>query len=127
MDTIAMIGSPAARGAVASAACAWRACVARASAVNAVSAATVASVTMPAGRRYRVATVDCAVANRLTIHCSVEISVRAYVDQVPDRDSWKLTAATVTSKGGGASRSETCQRRPFGRKGTSERGHTNFR
>jgi hypothetical protein len=27
-------------------------------------------------------------------------SVRAWVDQVSDRDSWKLTAATITGKGG---------------------------
>ena len=27
-------------------------------------------------------------------------SVRAYVNQVSDRDSWKLTAATIIGKGG---------------------------
>jgi hypothetical protein len=64
-----MIGSPAGRGAVAS----WgwgRACFGAASAVSAVNAATVASVTMAAGRQWHIATVDCAVANRLTISCS---------------------------------------------------------
>ena len=48
-----------------------RACgAAMASAVRAVSAATATSVTTPGGRQCRIATVDCAVANRLTIACS---------------------------------------------------------
>ena len=46
IDTIAMIGSPAARGAVASVVGAGRACLAAASAVSAASAAIAASVTM---------------------------------------------------------------------------------
>jgi hypothetical protein len=50
-----------------------------------------------------------------------EISVRAYVDQVSDRDSWKLTAATITGKGGMRARSETCRRRLLARQ--SESGH----
>src|ERR1019366_8756116 len=69
-DTIAMIGSPASRGAVASLGGAGRGCLAAASAVSAVSAAIAASVTMAAGPQRRIATVDCAVANRLTIPCS---------------------------------------------------------
>ena len=55
-----------------------------------------------------------------------EISVRAYVDQVSDRDSWKLTAATITGKGGMRDRSETfVPRSPPGPKETrqSESGH----
>src|SRR5450759_4435970 len=94
-----MIGSPASRGAVASLGGAGRGCLAAASAVSAVSAAIAASVTMAAGPQRRIATVNCAVANRLT-PAPVEISIRAYVDQVSDRDSWKLTGATITGKGG---------------------------
>jgi hypothetical protein len=60
-----MIGSPAARGAVASWGCA---CFGAASAVSAVTANT--NVAMAAGRQCHIATVDCAVANRLAILCS---------------------------------------------------------
>jgi 5,10-methenyltetrahydromethanopterin hydrogenase len=58
-----MIGSPAARGAVASVGGAGRACLAAASAVSAASAAIAASVTM-AGRRLRIAKVDRVVVSR---------------------------------------------------------------
>jgi len=54
IDTIAMIGSPASRGAVASLVGAGRACLAMASAVSAASVAIAASVTMvgnPMSRR----------------------------------------------------------------------------
>src|SRR4029077_6095156 len=58
IDTIAMIGSPAARGAVVSAGGAGRAGVARGSPASAVTAATVANVTMAAGRQWHIATMD---------------------------------------------------------------------
>src|SRR5437660_213171 len=84
-----MIGSPASRGAVASlGGGAGRADRATASAFSAVSAAIAASVTMAGGRQRRIATVDCAVVNRFTMPCPVEMPVRACVDQVSDRDFW---------------------------------------
>ena len=61
IETIAMIGSPASRGAVASVVGAGRDCLAATSAVGAASAAIAASVTMTVNPRRRVATVDCAV------------------------------------------------------------------
>jgi hypothetical protein len=64
IDTIAMIGSPASRGAVASVAGAGRASLAAAPAVSAVSAAIAASVTTAGIPERRLATVDCAVMNR---------------------------------------------------------------
>jgi hypothetical protein len=69
IDTIAMIGSPASRGAVASVGGAGRACLAAASAVSAVSAAIAASVTMAGGPQRRIAAVDCAIVNRFTMPC----------------------------------------------------------
>jgi hypothetical protein len=66
IDTIAMIGSPASRGAVASVVGAGRDCLAAASAVGAASAAIAASVTMTGSRQRRVATVDCAVMSSLS-------------------------------------------------------------
>jgi hypothetical protein len=86
IDTIAMIGSPASRGAVASVVGAGRAsvvgagraCLAAASAVSA-AAAIAASVTMAGPPQRCVATVDCAVMNRfITMPCP---AVRACVDQ----------------------------------------------
>jgi len=62
IDTIAMIGSPASRGAVASVVGAGRDCLAAASAVGGASAAIAASVTMTG--IPHVATVDCVVMNR---------------------------------------------------------------
>ena len=58
IDTIAMIGSPASRRAVASLVGAGRACLAAASALSAVSAAIAASVTMATNPQRRFATVD---------------------------------------------------------------------
>src|SRR3984893_8861656 len=81
-----MIGSPASRGAIASVGGAGRACLAPASTVSAVSAATAASVTMAGGPQRRMATVDCAVLNRVTMLSPVEMPLRACVDQVSDRD-----------------------------------------
>jgi hypothetical protein len=86
IDTIAMIGSPASRGAVASVGGAGRACLAAASAVSAVRAAIAASVTMTGDPQCRIAPVDCAVLNRFTMPCPVEMPVRACADQVSDRD-----------------------------------------
>src|SRR5258706_14492158 len=88
MDTIAMIGSPASRGAVASVGGGGRACPAAASAVSAARGAIAASVTMVGGPQRRIATVDCAVVNRFTMPTPVELPVRACVDQVSDRDFW---------------------------------------
>jgi len=69
IDTIAMTGSPASRGAVASVVGAGRACLAAASAVSAASAAIAASVTMAGTPQRRVATMDCAVMTRFTMPC----------------------------------------------------------
>src|SRR5436190_24110547 len=66
-----MIGSPAARGAVASVGGAERAGPAAASGLNAVSAAIAASVTMAGGPQRRIAKVDCTVVNRFTMPCLV--------------------------------------------------------
>src|SRR6185312_10722171 len=62
-----MIGSPASRSAVASMGGAGRACRAAASAVSTVSAAIAASVTMAGDPQRRIATVDCAGANRFAM------------------------------------------------------------
>src|SRR5665647_3434972 len=62
-----MIGSPASRGAVASLGGAGRGCLAAASAVSAVSAAIAASVTRAGGPQRRIARVNCAVVNRITM------------------------------------------------------------
>jgi 5,10-methenyltetrahydromethanopterin hydrogenase len=70
IDTIAMIGSPASRGAVASVGGAGRACLGAASAVSAVNAAIAASVIMAGARLPRIATVDRAVVNRFIMPCS---------------------------------------------------------
>ena len=64
IDTIAMIGSRASRGAVASVVGAGRACLAAVSAVSAASAAIAASGTTAGAPQRRVAMVDCAVMNR---------------------------------------------------------------
>ena len=79
IDTIAMSGSPALRGAVASVVGAGRpfaslvgagrACLAAASAVSGASAAVAVSITMAGTPQCRVATVDCAVINRFTLPC----------------------------------------------------------
>jgi hypothetical protein len=69
IDTIAMIGSPASRGAVASTGAALRACLAEAPAVSTVMAAIAASVTMAGGPHRRIATVDCAVVDRFAMPC----------------------------------------------------------
>src|SRR6478736_4285451 len=81
IDTIAMIGSPASRGAVASVGGAGRASLAAASTVSAASAAIAASVTMAGPPQRRISTVDCAVINRFTMPCPGQIPVRACVDQ----------------------------------------------
>jgi hypothetical protein len=86
IDTIAMIGSPASRGAVASVGGAERACLAAAPAVSAASAAIAASTTITEGPHRRIATVDCAVVNRFTMLSPVEMPLRACVEQVLDRD-----------------------------------------
>jgi len=64
IDTIAMIGSPASRGAVASVGGAGRACLAAAASV---SAAIAASATMADGTQRRIVTVDCAVVSRFAM------------------------------------------------------------
>src|SRR5258705_13878195 len=73
IDTIAMIASPAWRGAVASADCAgrafWAAASAGGAAVSAHSVARAASLTMAEGHHSRIAHVDSAVANRSVMPC----------------------------------------------------------
>src|SRR6202030_3361722 len=86
IDTIAMIGSPASRGAVASVDGAGRACLATAAALSAVRAAIAASGTMAGGPQRRIATVDCAAVNLFTMLSPIEMPLRACVDQVSDRD-----------------------------------------
>jgi hypothetical protein len=66
IDTIAMIGSPASRCAIASVVGAGRASLAAASVVSAASAAIAVSVTIAGTLHRRVATVDCAVMTRFT-------------------------------------------------------------
>ena len=67
IDTIAMIGSPASRGAVASVGGAGRACFAAAPVLSAASAASVTTAEAP--QRRRIAPVDCAVVSRSTMPC----------------------------------------------------------
>src|SRR5271157_1711719 len=73
IDTIAMIGSPASRGAAPSVVCsgrAWRgAASAGGAAVNAVRAAVAASVTIAGGAHRRTTSVDWAVVHRFVMLC----------------------------------------------------------
>src|SRR5215471_18518946 len=73
IDTIAMIGSPAFRGAAASGVCsgrAWRgAASAGGAAVSAVRAAAAASVTSAGGAHRRTTSVDRAVVHRFAMPC----------------------------------------------------------
>src|SRR6476469_9416557 len=75
IDTIAMIGSPAARGAASSVVCsgrAWRgAASAGGAAVSAVRAAVAASVTIAGGAHRRTTSVDWALVHRLVMPCPV--------------------------------------------------------
>src|SRR4051794_1588183 len=75
IDTIAMIGSPAARGAAPSVVCsgrAWRdAASAGGAAVSAVRAAVAASVTIAGGAHRRTTSVDWALVHRLVMPCPV--------------------------------------------------------
>src|SRR5271154_128991 len=80
IDTIAMMGSPASRGAVASVGTVGRALFAAASAgaaaVSAVNAAAAARVTMAEAPHRPAATVDCAVVNRFVIPAPVQMYPR---------------------------------------------------
>src|SRR4051794_29150022 len=67
IDTIAMIGSPASRGATASTGAFGRAGLAAASAQTGVSRASAASVTMAWELQRRIATVDRVVGNRIAM------------------------------------------------------------
>src|SRR5260370_15971370 len=73
IDTIAMIGSPATRGAAPSVVCsgrAWRgAASAGGAAVSAVRAAVAASVTIAGGAHRRATSVDWAVVHRFVMPC----------------------------------------------------------
>src|SRR5262245_24992163 len=73
IDTIAMIGSPASRGATASVICsgrAWRgAASAGGAAVSAVRAAVAASVTIAGSAHRRTTSVDWAVVHRFAMPC----------------------------------------------------------
>src|SRR6266851_4938206 len=73
IDTIAMIGSPARRGAAPSVVCsggAWRgAAPAGGAAVSAVRAAVAASVTIAGGAHRRTTSVDWAVVHRFVMPC----------------------------------------------------------
>ena len=73
IDTIAMIGSPASRGAAPSVVCSGRAWRGAASAggatVSAVRAAVAASVTIAEGAHRRITSVDWAVVHRFVMPC----------------------------------------------------------
>src|SRR3954447_4489031 len=75
IDTIAMIGSPAARGAAPSVVCsgrAWRGgASAGGAAVSAVRVAVAASVTIAGGAHRRTTSVDWALVHRLVMPCPV--------------------------------------------------------
>src|SRR5476651_301280 len=71
IDTIAMIGSPASRGAVASLGGAGRGSLAAALGLNAVSAAIAARLTTAGSAQRPIAKVDCTVVNRFTMPCLV--------------------------------------------------------
>src|SRR5712691_2846989 len=75
IDTIAMIGSPASRGAGPSVVCSGRAWRGAASAggatVSAVRAAVAASVTIAEGAHRRITSVDWAVVHRFVMPCLV--------------------------------------------------------
>src|SRR5215475_3217332 len=81
IDTIAMIGSPASRGATASVICsgrAWRgAASAGGAAVSAVRAAVAASVTIAGGAHRRTTSVDWAVVHRFVMPCPHSRAKRA--------------------------------------------------
>jgi hypothetical protein len=82
IDTIAMIGSPASRGAVASMGGAWRTGLAVALPLGAVSAAVVASAIIAGAPQRRIVTT---VINRCPMLRPVEC-LSVYIDRVPDRD-----------------------------------------
>src|SRR5438105_15890213 len=90
IDTIAMIGSPASRGAVASAVRsgrAWRgAASAGGAAVSAVRAAVAASVTIAGGPHRRTASVDWAVVHRFVMPCP-RLSGRNRVETVKQAEA----------------------------------------
>src|SRR6516225_7909562 len=83
IDTIAMIGSPAARGAAASVVCSggvWRgAAPAGGAAVSAVRAAVATSVTIAGDPHRRTTSVDWAVVHRFVMPCP-ELSGRIRVE-----------------------------------------------
>jgi hypothetical protein len=85
IDTIAMIGSPASRGAVTSMGGAGRACLAAAGAISAVNAAIAVSVTIAKGPQSRIVAVDWAALNRFTMYVLIEMPIRACVDQFGDQ------------------------------------------
>ena len=72
IETMAMIGSPASRGAVVSAGCARRVCLAAASPVSAISAAIAANITAAEGPQWCFVRVDLADINRFTIPVPVQ-------------------------------------------------------
>src|SRR5262245_8780887 len=82
IDTIAMIGSPATRGAAASVVCsgrAWRgAASAGGAAVSAVRAAVAASVTIAGGAHRRTTSADWAVVHRFVMPCPHSRPKRAF-------------------------------------------------
>src|SRR5215212_9821789 len=96
MDTMAMIGSPAGRGAIVSlGGGAWRGFFAAASALSGAKATIAASVTMLGAFQCRIATADCVIANRSRMACPVEMPVFACVDRLPDRDSWAINNPAI--------------------------------
>jgi hypothetical protein len=97
IETIAMIGSPAWRGAVASlGGGAGRAFCATAGAVGAINAAIAASANVAGGPQRRIAMVDCAVASRFAMLIPIEMPVRACVNRVNGRSCCALMTAEVT-------------------------------
>jgi hypothetical protein len=43
----------------------------------------------------RITTADCAVANRSSMACPIEMPVSACVDRLPDRDFWTVNNPTI--------------------------------
>src|SRR3954454_22686545 len=89
IDTIAMIGSPASRGAVASLRGAGRGSLAVASAVSADRAAIAASVMMAGGLQRRAATVVRAVLDRSAMSCPERNACSVLHRCIHDSPRWR--------------------------------------
>src|SRR5271166_2952896 len=111
IDTIAMIGSPASRGAAASVVCsgeAWRgAASAGAAAVSAVRAAVAARVTIAEGAHRRTTSVDWAVVHRFVMPCP------GCHEGIASKQTLRTGEPYTTSVGPRSLSIWLCMRRPF--------------